>query len=101
MVVASSGGSGGSGGGGRKPSIGPVKTAGRRLAPLRKEIGPGGGSSFAGSLSKLAPLGESFANRGNFSGLQPLKKIGADAPWDAMGKPKLGAIGGGRSSNKK
>ena len=96
-----SGSSSGSSGGGRKPSIGPVKTAGRRLAPLRKEIGPGGGSSFAGSLSKLAPLGESFANRGNFSGLQPLKKIGADAPWDAMGKPKLGAIGGGRSSNKK
>ena len=92
-------GSGGGGGGGRKPSIGPVKTAGRRLAPIRKEIGPGGFG--AKPPSKLAPLGESFANRGNFSGLQPLKKIGANAPWDAMGRPKLGSIGSGSSSNNK
>ena len=94
-------GGGGGGGGGRGGGIGPVKTSGRRLAPLRKEIGPGGFG--AKPPSRLAPLGESFGNRpGKLSGLQPLKKIGLNAPWDAMGRPKLGALGGGGgSSNKK
>ena len=81
----------GNGNGGGSGGIGPLKTSGRRLAPLRKEIGP---VKTAGR--RLAPLGESFANRGsNFGGLQPLKKLGADSPWDAMGRPKLGAIGSG------
>lgn len=84
-------------------SIGPIKTAGRRLAPLRKEIGPGGFG--AKPPTRLAPLSESFANRmgKGLTSLKPLKKIGANAPWDAMGRPKLGAISssGSSSSNKK
>jgi hypothetical protein len=78
---------------GKALGFGQMKSAGRRLAPLRQEIGPGGFG--AKPNPRLAPLGESFANRGlGLSGLKPLKNIGASAPWDAMGRPKLGAIGG-------
>ena len=47
---------------GKALGFGQIKATGRRLAPLRQEIGPGGFG--AKPNPRLAPLGESFANKG-------------------------------------